>query len=215
MSGDLKPCPWCSHENIEQGEYGGRDYLWCAFCQASGPMDDPDGTIWNTRSPAPAVAALEAEVARLRADVTYERGLNGRDAERIFTLSLLNDEIEVLTNAASSFDVQDGIALAAFRKRLVGLWRARDRLPAPSEKEAHCDDLIPADRITELEAEVGRLRRVEAGAQGVSRALEIHGYPVSEAAWENTREIMSAEARQLHLAAVFLNRALNPKGGVE
>ena len=132
---ELLPCPFCGSENIIAEPYGA-EYFCCHNCEASGPMSDTRGTLWNTRAPDPAVAALEAEVARLRADVTYERGLNGRDAERIFTLSLLNDEIEVLTNAASSFDVQDGIALAAFRKRLVKLWRARDRLPAPSEKEA-------------------------------------------------------------------------------
>ena len=139
MSGDLRSCPFCGGEPIL------RDHdMWpmCSACQCEGPGTSfgisrkRAITLWNTRALDPAVAALEAEVARLRADVTYERGLNGREAERIFTLSLLNDEIEVLTNAASSFDVQDGIALAAFRKRLVGLWRARDRLPAPSEKEA-------------------------------------------------------------------------------
>lgn len=79
---------------------------------------------------------LEAEVARLRADLAYERRINGREAERIFVASLLADEIEVLTNSPSSFDVQDGIALTAFQKRLIGLWRVRDSLPSPSEKEA-------------------------------------------------------------------------------
>lgn len=131
MSGAVKllPCPLCRSDDIYCDHE--TNVACCNRCDNAAYL-----SLWNTRAPDPAVAALEAEVARLRADVTYERGLNGRDAERIFTLSLLDDEIEVLTNAASSFDVQDGIALAAFRKRLVGLWRARDRLPAPSEKEA-------------------------------------------------------------------------------
>ena len=86
--------------------------------------------------PADRITELEAEVARLRGDLAYERSANGREAERIFVASLLADEIEVLTNSPSSFDVQDGIALTAFQKRLIGLWRVRDSLPAPSEKEA-------------------------------------------------------------------------------
>lgn len=136
MSGAVKllGCPFCGGP-ADRNKYDGTRFK-CLACQADGPLADYSGIYWNTRAPDPAVAALEAEVARLRADVTYERGLNGREAERIFTLSLLDDEIEVLTNAGSSFDVQDGIALTAFRKRLVGLWRARDHLPAPSEKEA-------------------------------------------------------------------------------
>lgn len=138
MSGavELLACPFCGHETPTQDECAGCNYLLCEVCQATGPMDDENGTLWNTRAPDPAVAGLEAEVERLRGDLIYERGVNGREAERIFTLSLLDDEIEVLTNAVSSFDVQDGIALTAFRNRLIGLWRSRDRLPTPSEKEA-------------------------------------------------------------------------------
>ena len=101
-----------------------------------GFIDTTGQTVTGTRAPDPAVAVLEAEVARLRGDLAYERSANGREAERIFVASLLADEIEVLTNSPSSFDVQDGIALTAFQKRLIELWRVRDRLPATSEKEA-------------------------------------------------------------------------------
>lgn len=107
------------------------EHIYKAVLQAQRVMD-----LWNTRTPDPAVAVLEAEVARLRGDLAYERSANGREAERIFVASLLADEIEVLTNSPSSFDVQDGIALTAFQKRLIGLWRVRDSLPSPSEKEA-------------------------------------------------------------------------------
>ena len=139
MSADLRPCPFCGGEPIL------RDHdMWpmCSACQCEGPgtsfgMSRKRAiTLWNTRAPDPAVAVLEAEVARLRGDLAYERSANGREAERIFVASLLADEIEVLTNSPSSFDVQDGIALTAFQKRLIGLWRVRDSLPAPSEKEA-------------------------------------------------------------------------------
>lgn len=105
-------------------------HVYKAVVQAQRVLD-----LWNTRAPDPAVAVLEAEVARLRGDMAWWWA-NGREAERIFVASLLADEIVVLTNSPSSFDVQDGIALTAFQKRLIGLWRVRDRLPSPSEKEA-------------------------------------------------------------------------------
>lgn len=138
MSVDLLSCPFCGGEPIL------RDHdLWpmCSECLCEGPGTSDlwsrkhAVTLWNTRAPDPAVAVLEAEVARLRGDLAYERSANGREAERIFVASLLADEIEVLTNSPSSFDVQDGIALTAFQKRLIGLWRVRDSLPAPTEKE--------------------------------------------------------------------------------
>jgi hypothetical protein len=65
---DLKPCPWCNSTDVEPNDYGADEYFVCRKCNAYGPIDDEDGTLWNTRAaPAPAVAALQAEVARLRA----------------------------------------------------------------------------------------------------------------------------------------------------
>ena len=141
MSVDLKPCPFCGAEaEIERVGTPRHSTIYnCTYCGCrleTGEEWWDHGKDWNTRAPDPAVAVLEAEVARLRGDLAYERSANGREAERIFVASLLADEIEVLTNSPSSFDVQDGIALTAFQKRLIGLWRVRDSLPAPSEKEA-------------------------------------------------------------------------------
>ena len=65
MSVSLKPCPWCGSSDIDadHGAWG----VICNQCHATGPgRCHHDTSYWNTRTPDPAVAVLEAEVARLR-----------------------------------------------------------------------------------------------------------------------------------------------------
>jgi len=82
---ELKPCPFCNSTNI--GTFD--KVIWCVDCYAEGPSGRDEErcvTLWNTRAPDPAVTALQAEVARLRAgltaiwDDTYPRShqLNGQ-----------------------------------------------------------------------------------------------------------------------------------------
>ena len=65
MSGDLRSCPFCGSDDITAEPYGA-EYFCCRNCEAVGPISDTRGNLWNTRAPDPAVAALEAEVTRLR-----------------------------------------------------------------------------------------------------------------------------------------------------
>lgn len=115
MSGAVKllPCPFCRSKDIDHkyvGHIASRFFLRgnCRDCGASGPMDDPDGTLWNTRVPDPAVAVLEAEVARLR--------------------EMLSEARFYVTDALEAYEHTDGRDLL---NRIDATLN-----PAPSEKEA-------------------------------------------------------------------------------
>ena len=63
MSVDLLSCPFCGSDDVQSGGIWG---VHCKTCGALGPdLSSRDEQVtWNTRAPDPAVAVLEAEVAR-------------------------------------------------------------------------------------------------------------------------------------------------------
>ena len=65
MSEVLKPCPFCSNEDLDIGvtDVTHISYIYCDECGCEGPIDVTGSNViprtkWNTRTPSPAVAAL-------------------------------------------------------------------------------------------------------------------------------------------------------------
>ena len=67
MSVDLLSCPFCGSVAVHfDSEVWGADCRNCGACGPEPTNVSAGSTLWNTRAPDPAVAVLEAEVARLR-----------------------------------------------------------------------------------------------------------------------------------------------------
>ena len=116
MSVDLLSCPFCGSDDVQSGGIWG---VHCKTCGALSPdLSSSDGQVtWNTRAPDPAVAVLEAEVARLRelVEEAYGEGWDdGHDTDRTFV---------AVGYDVRSEDWRDSSAIKKIN-------------PAPSEKEA-------------------------------------------------------------------------------
>ena len=75
MQDELKACPFCGGSNIATVQTDERCYMTCDDCVAEGPLANNEAeaiTAWTTRAD-PALAAAEAEVARLERQVSLLR----------------------------------------------------------------------------------------------------------------------------------------------
>lgn len=69
-------------------------------------------------------------------------------------------------------------------------------------------DRKPGDPVMLSEWEAGQLVEFLLDVRKLSDALQVYGYPVSDAHWANRKGGMSLEARALHLAAYPVRQAL-------
>lgn len=135
MSGavELLPCPFCGGPAQTPFMYDGTPHTSCAadFKDCAGFDVLAPVSFWNRRAPDPAVAALEAEVARLREALGSAKGfIEGNHA--LTGVCCCGDYVKDHSGYEGHGPVDSGFYAALLTVEEI------DRVlnPAPSEKEA-------------------------------------------------------------------------------